>query len=345
MKPIRVLVADDSATVRRILMTLLAEEPGVTIVGEAHDGKMAVEMAKALVPDVLTVDIEMPELCGLDVIDRVMSEAPTRILVVASVSDHAQVDLSFRAIERGALEVIAKPRGKTSELAEWGERIRESVRLMAEVPIVRRWVRPSPGLFPSGVGEVADVVGIGASTGGPPALSSIFAALPKAYPLPILVAQHVAPGFARGLAQWLANVTPLTVAVAQDGARMTPGTIYLPPDGCDLGVARAGVLAVVPSASLHSPSANFLLRGLARTYEARAAGVLLTGMGDDGALGLRAMRDAGGTTIAQDEASSVVHGMPHAAIALGAARHVASPPAIAALLRGLALAPAPRISR
>jgi len=190
---------------------------------------------------------------------------------------------------------------------------------MAEVPVVRR-AGPETGPAPSllrGSGRV-DIIAIAASTGGPNALVTILAAMPASTPVPILIAQHMAPGFMKGFARWLEQVTSMKVAMSRTGDSCLAGHIYLPPDAHDHAVDRRGILTVSPSAELHCPSADRMLFSVASAYGDRAAGVVLTGMGDDGARGLLAIREANGVTMAQDEATSVVYGMPQAAFQMGA---------------------------
>ncbi len=302
-RPIRVLVADDSTTLRTALVALLSEDPSLAIVGQAADGVEAVEKARALRPDVITMDVNMPRLDGLGATAAIMAEAPSRVLVITSVRQHRQLELSFKAMAAGALELIAKPEGGPEEMRRWAHRVAESVRLMAEVPVVRR-----------------HLVGMAASTGGPPALAHVLGALPRDLPVPLLLAQHIATGFSAGLVRWFASVCSLRVVIAQDGDLPVPGTVYLPPDGCDLELGREGRIHAPRSSGLHCPSGNKLLASLARVYGSRAAGFVLTGMGDDGAQGLLELKKAGGATYAQDEQTSVVFGMPQAAHACGAAR-------------------------
>ena len=320
--PIRVLIADDSATMRTALAELLREEKRISVVGQARDGLEAVELARTLKPDVITMDVNMPLLDGLQATATIMAESPARILVVCSVAEEKQLDLSFRAIAAGALELLPKP-SSARELRRWGALIAESVLLMAEVPVVRR-TRKHAALKPNGTrrtaGTAISALGIVASTGGPPAIALVLQSLPKTLPVPILIAQHIAAGFGPGLLRWFSAVSQLPVGIAEDGQRAKEGCVYLAPDGCDLELDAHGALRVPRGASLHTPSGNRLLQSLARGLGTRAGGVVLTGMGDDGALGLLAIRKAGGATLVQDEATSVVFGMPHAAHALGAAQ-------------------------
>jgi two-component system, chemotaxis family, protein-glutamate methylesterase/glutaminase len=335
MKPIRVLVADDSQTMRAALVALLGEERGLQIVGQARDGVEAVQKARALRPDVITMDVNMPRLDGLGATAAIMAESPSRVLMVCQVSEDRQLDLSFRAMAAGALEVLPKPGPGAHELRRFGTRIAEAVRLMAEVPVVRRHrafsFAAGPQAHPAGVGAI----GIVASTGGPPALTVVLRALPADLPAPILIAQHIAAGFTPGLLRWLRDVSEAEVRVAKDREIPAAGVVYLPPDGCDLEIDSEGLVRTPASTGLHVPNGNRLLHSIARVYGPRSVGVILTGMGDDGAQGLLAIRNAGGATYAQDEASCVVFGMPSAARTLGATDNLIPLDGIGPLLAGL----------
>lgn len=315
---IRVLIADDSATLRNALSALLAEFPDISIVAQAKDGIEAVSMAKTLRPDVVTMDVNMPRLDGLGATAAIMADAPARVLVISSVSEHREQELSFRAMAAGALELIAKPSG--GDMRAWGRKVAESIRLMAEVPVVRRQ-RPRAISAPISIGHGdVDVIALVASTGGPPALAQVLGELPRDLCAPLLLAQHIAEGFTAGLVRWFSGASRLSVLMARDGEAPRAGCAYLPPDGCDLETDVGGVLRTPRSRGPHCPSANRLLQSIARVHGARAAGFVLTGMGDDGAQGLLGLRNAGGATFAQDESTSVVYGMPQAALACGAAR-------------------------
>lgn len=320
---IRVLIADDSPTVRGAIAGMLGRDPQLQVVGQAADGVEAVALARSLRPDVITMDVNMPRLDGLAAIERIMAEAPARVLVISSVSEHRQLELSFRAMAAGALEVIAKPR-PGEPMDHWGGKLTQSVRLMAEVPVVRRARSRPPQPAKLQHAGAVDVVGIVASTGGPPALAQVLGALPPDLPVPLLLAQHIAHGFLPGLVRWFQGICALRIHVGSNGELLRPGGVYLPPDGCDIELDASGRLRTPAGSSLHVPSGNRLLHSLARVYGNRAAGFVLTGMGDDGAQGLLALRNAGGATFAQDEHSSVVFGMPEAAQVAGAAREVLS---------------------
>ncbi len=333
--PIRVLIAEDSRIMRDALRALLTVDPEIVVVGEATDGADAVRLAAELAPDVITMDVLMPRLNGLEATQQIMATSPSRILLVCAVGDEGGVDLSFRAMDVGALELVAKPAGQ--DLHVWGAYLRESVKLMAEVPVVRRW-RSGPAMMAESTLPPlfrVGVIGIVASTGGPPALASILSRLPKGLPVSIVVAQHMANGFVGGLHRWLKEVSAIPVHIAEDGMTMGRGTVILAPDGSDLELSVGGTLRVLPSNSPHTPSGDRLLESLARAYRMRALGVVLTGMGDDGTRGLAAIRSQGGRTIAQDEATSVVFGMPKAAAAAGVVDQIVPLSAIPALILDL----------
>lgn len=316
---IRLLIADDSETMRAAIAGLLAEYPEIEVVGQASNGEEAVAMAASLWPDVITMDVQMPRLSGLEAIARIMTESPTRILVVGTVSERQAVDLSFRAVAAGALEMIAKPQPGVERPRDWGKKLVEAVRLMAEVPVVTRGGRSRQGAASwASPATRVDAVGLVASTGGPPVLAQILSALPAGLPVPLLVAQHIAPGFAGGLLRWFSEVSALEVVLARDGQACEPGHVYLPPDGMHLEVSGSGTLKTTPSTGGHCPSGDRLFSSMAARYGQRCAGVLLSGMGDDGAKGLLDIFRAGGVTLGQSEASCVVFGMPQAAGKLGA---------------------------
>lgn len=333
----RVLVADDSATSREVVTALLGQDPRVEVVGAARDGQDAVEQALALRPDVVTMDVAMPRLDGLEATRRIMREAPARIVVVCAVARERAVELGFQAIEAGALEVVAKPTGGEDPRA-WGRRLLETVLLMSEVPVIRRWSVASPSPRPTSPASLApgrrvDVVAIVASTGGPPALATLLGGLPAGFPAPLLVAQHIAVGFEHGLVRWLAQSCPLPVALARDGEACAPSRVVVAPAGADLEVDGEGVLRVRPSAGGACPSGDRLLASVAAAWGPRAAGVVLSGMGEDGARGLAAIRAAGGLTLAQSEATCAVFGMPRAAMDRGAVEVVLDPSGLSQVLR------------
>ena len=319
---IRVLVADDSATFRAILRTVLATAPDLQVVGEACDGEEAVARTLALKPDVVTMDVRMPRLGGLEAIRRIMDRSPTPVLVVSAEVSADEQRLGFEALRAGAVDVVPKPlRSGAGSFELQAEAIRTAVRAVAGTDLSAPRRRAGRARESAARPGWAKAVGIAASTGGPAALARILAALPGEYRLPILVVQHIAPGFEEGLVRWLQGETRLRVALTEDGAPVEPGAVLVARGGRHLAPAGGRVRLVDgPPVRGFRPSASVLFRALAAEHGAGAAGLVLTGMGDDGAAGLLAVRDAGGYTAAQGPATSVVHGMPGAALASGAAR-------------------------
>lgn len=327
----RVLVADDSPTLRQALRALLEEDPRLEVVAEAADGVEAVAAARRVAPDVVTMDVVMPGLDGLRATEEIMAVAPTRIVVVSQLATREQ-DLAFRALAAGAVELLPKPAvERPGDLRRWGLAVREAVALMSEVPVVTRRGALAPAA-PRAAPRALDAVGLVASTGGPQAVVTILAGLPARLPASVLVAQHIASGFVDGMRRWFAESTALEVRVAEDGERPRPGRVYLAPPGRNLRWGRAGALETPPCTDCLCPSGDALLASLAEALGPRACGVVLSGMGEDGARGLLALRRAGGLALAQSAASSVVDGMPAAADALGAPEARLAPAELAALL-------------
>ena len=348
---IRVLIVEDSPTVRLLLKALLESDPDIEVIGVAANGAEGVSMALALKPDLITMDIRMPIMDGFEATRRIMEEHATPIVVVSSSVDDADLMITFNAIQAGALDVIEKPRGLAHHNAdEIRDRLIRTVKLMAEVKVIHHYRPPSPrsdalptrvASSPSFALRQALIVAIGASTGGPAALNTLFKGLPGNFPLPILVVQHMTAGFTAGLVAWLRVESRLPIKLAEHGERVSPGTIYFAPDSRHLEVASLGVLGLsqAPPVSHLRPSATVLFRSVAHCYGPAAIGVLLTGMGDDGAIGLQALHDGGSATIAQDELTSVVYGMPKAAVDLGAAGQILAIGDIAPAILALAQPP------
>jgi two-component system, chemotaxis family, protein-glutamate methylesterase/glutaminase len=331
-EPITVVIVDDSSIVRRVLRRIFESDPAFRIIGEATTGREAVQAAVNLKPRLMTIDVVMPEMDGLEAIEHIMAEAPTRLLVITADSRPDGRDLSFEALSRGALELIPKPTA-WPELTGAGEILALAKRI-APVPVVphvranqrqRKLTRTARGGSPTVVcTQAREVVAIGASTGGPRTLQAIFAALPPSFGAPIVVVQHLADAFAEGFVRWLAAYCSLRVHEVTATTALEPRTIYVALRGGHAVLTPAGTveLSYEPPRGAHRPSVDVLFETAARAYGSRGIGVLLSGMGADGAQGLRAMADAGALTIAQDESSCAVFGMPKAAIELGAAQHV-----------------------
>lgn len=341
---IRIIVAEDSSTARALILEVLTSDPEIQVVGEARTGVEAVELALQLRPDLITMDIEMPLMDGLEAARTIMERIPTPIVVVSSSTNRSESDRSMDAMTAGVLYVIDKPNHPFAEgFDDWGEQLLSAVKAMAHVKVVRRIRRRgepmTPPPLPSGNGEgpSARLVAIGASTGGPAVLTELLRQLPADFPLPILLVQHIARGFAEALASWLRGGCKLRVKVAEHREPLRGGTVYLAPDDVQLGVADGMiVLSAGPKVGPFRPSATYLFDSAARAYGRSLVAVILTGMGTDGVEGLRRVRDLGGKVFAQDEESCVVFGMPREAIRAGIVDHVLDPAGIAGQLRILA---------
>jgi two-component system chemotaxis response regulator CheB len=319
---IRCLIVDDSPTFRLVLKEILAADARFQVVGEAADGREAIELARALHPDVMTLDVHMPGLSGYEVIREVMaSPKPVPILVISAAADTAADQVTFQALSLGAAEVMGKPRASDpARMAREAEALRTTIRVVAGITPITRFTSSSSSLPELEDRPPPQCVGIAASTGGPAALEQVLKKLPADFPAPILVVQHIAEGFTAGFASWLGSCTPLRVKLAEHGELLSAGTVYIAPDNQHLltSLGRVRLSADSPRVRGFRPAATVLFTAMARDYGASGLGIVLTGMGDDGALGLKLMRDRGGHVLAQDEASSVVWGMPRSAVEAGA---------------------------
>jgi len=338
---IRIVLVEDSLTVRALLREIVVGEPGMIVVGEAGNGIEAVELTRTLRPDLVVMDIAMPRMDGFEATRRIMVEVPTPIVIVSARYDVRDVEVSMHALRVGALTAVPKPRGPLSPQFETDAReFVDMLRLMSQVKVVRRWSRERRSTNPPVVNrpEVRPrVVAMAASTGGPAAIHHILSELPAEFPLPILVVQHIAQGFVGGFASWLDAAGPLRVQVASDGEPLAPATVYIAPDDRHLGVAQRSRIALADALPIQGfrPSATHLFASVADQFGRAAVGVILTGMGDDGCAGLAAVRREGGRILVQDEKTSVVFGMPGAALQAGLSDWTLPLPDIAAVLRSL----------
>lgn len=331
-RTIKVLVIDDSATVRAVLCRELPKDPEIEVIGYARDGQEGVEKAATLRPDVVTLDVEMPRLNGLEALERIMAERPVPVVMVSSLT-RAGADATLLALELGAVDFVAKPtaggiasvHAVIEELAVKVKHAR-SARVRRPVGRARANVRaPTPGAQAApGLGWRKRVVVVGASTGGPQALRSVLTSFPADTAVPILVVQHMPPGFTRALAERINGIGPLPAREARPGSRPEPGMILIAPGGFHMVVKKGGAieLSQAPAECGVRPAVNVTMESTAEVYGAQTIGVVLTGMGHDGTRGAGLIRSAGGDVIAEDASTCIVYGMPRSVAEAGYASRV-----------------------
>lgn len=334
---ITVLIVDDSPTARNLLEHILSSDPMIKVIGKAANGQEALEFLEHKIPDVITMDLIMPKMDGFEVTRRILQEKPIPIIIVSSGYNPERIDESFRALEAGALAIIEKPAGISStNYKEMASFLIETVKTMADVKIVtRRHIPLSTNARMKLLAEASSdtvwehyheiqAVGIGTSLGGPQTLYKIFSSLSKNFPVPIYVVQHISHGFVDGFVEWLNGASKLPVHVAKDRCHALPGHIYIAPDACHMEIKKGNIIHLVKEPPEHSvqPSVSRLFHSLADTFGPNCIGVILTGMGRDGADELLYMKSKGAYTIAQSEASCIMFGMPQEAIRLGAVKSI-----------------------
>jgi two-component system chemotaxis response regulator CheB len=323
---IRVVLADDSLVVRAVLKGIFQAAGDIAVVGEAENGRQAVVLTEQLKPDLVIMDIMMPIMDGLTAIEEIMARFPTPILVLSATKDEREVKHAFTAIKKGALDVMEKPHlPGLSYGNSFGVQLLEKTRTLAWVRVIRRWPTKADEVelktgCPTGI---RTVLGIGASTGGPKAVMSIMKGLPADLKATVFIVQHIASGFARGFAQWLDRDSGHKVLLAGDGQGYGEGDVFVAPNDCHM-ILEKGRIRLVKDEPVNCcrPSIDVFFTSLAQEEGDRVVGVLLTGMGKDGALGLSRIKERGGFTLVQDEKSCIVFGMPKAAIALDAADEI-----------------------
>lgn len=341
---VRVLIVDDSRVTQEFLKHVFSYDPSIEVVGFAGDGSEVLELINNKHPDVITMDIHMHRVNGYDATRLIMENAPTPIVVVSESINVKEETFLFKALEAGALAVVARPSGiGSSEHAAGVRELIRTVKMMSEIKLVRRLAKPpiknttEPNyIFLTPNPRKIELIAIGASTGGPPVLLKILSLLPPDLPVPVLIVQHISPGFVESFTNWLSRASQFPLHIAEHGQQTKPGHGYVAPDGFHMGIGsdKKIELSNHPPENGLRPSVDHLFRS-AQKFGTRAVGVLLTGMGKDGAAELKAMKDAGAFTIAQDEDSSVVFGMPGEAVKIGAASCVLAPEEIGNLLNKL----------
>lgn len=355
-RKLRVLVVEDSLTVRRRLCDALGADPGLEVVGEADNGQRGIELCLALRPDVVTLDMDLPIMSGLSATEYIMAHCPTPILIVSASTNRGELFKTYDALSAGAVDVLEKPRGDASDDG-WDARFCAAVKLVARIKVITHprarlrlpahsYSQAPPAVPPASpapttpAGAAPTVVALGASTGGPSALVSVIKDIPPQLPVTLLVVLHIDEPFGSAFAEWLGDQTSRPVRFALGGEPLHgPGQqrVVMAPPGRHL-IAESGKLRLHDGPDRHScrPSIDVLFESLAREAGSRCAAALLTGMGRDGAAGLLEIRRAGGLTVAQDELTSVVYGMPREAALLGAAAHVLPLPQIGRFLAAAA---------
>jgi two-component system chemotaxis response regulator CheB len=324
--PVRVMIVEDSLVMRRLLAHIVSRDPRLALAAAVASAEEALQELPRVRPDVISMDIRLPGMDGLEATRRIMAEHPTPIVVIAGSVKDESFDISMNALRAGALSVVEKPVGiETGGHEQIAETICTQLYIMSQVPVIRQRAslapRPRPALAeaPPRFSLAPAVLAIAASTGGPPALAQVLGALPPDFPLPVLLVQHMGAAFMEGFASWLDGLVPLPVRLAQEGEVPRPGHVYVAPGDRHLLLSPQNTLRLSLEKPIASqrPSATLLFRSVAIAAGAQALGVLLTGMGEDGAIGLAEMRQAGGYTITEHESTAVVYGMPAAAVRLG----------------------------
>lgn len=341
---VRVLIVEDSAVERELLVKVLSSDKDIQIVGIVGDGEAAIRAVEQLKPDVVTMDIVMPKVNGIEATRYIMQNTPTPIIIVTNSYVGEETYKTFKAIEAGALAVVKKPVGMGNpNHKKEADTLISYLKLMSEIKVIRRFKsvplsKAEQPMTTKVQWKIEDVriVAIGASTGGPAVLEKILAGLPKDFPLPIVIVQHMTPGFIGSFIKWLEIATGFCVRVAEDGEHLRPSVAYFAPDDFHMTVNnnRIHLIKDLPDKGLR-PSVSHLFKSIAQQYGKNAIGIILTGMGDDGANEMKLMRDAGAMTIAQDANSSVVYGMPGETVKLGGAELILSPEGIIETIRKL----------
>lgn len=343
---IKVLVVDDSPTVQDLMKYILTSDKDIEVIGNVNNGIEALKFLEKMKPDVITMDINMPYMNGFETTQRIMETSPVPIIIVTSLFDSTDVERTFQAIQAGAVSVIEKPVSiRNQNYKDICKNIINNVKLMSEIKVIKRKFYSSKssikliGMEAKVNKDIDDkkVVAIGVSTGGPPILKKIFSKLTESIRVPILVVQHITPGFINGLVDWLSQETKIPIHIAYNGQSILPGHIYFAPDEHHMEVTYNGKIVLNKQEKTNGlrPTVSHLFNSVANAYGKNSIGILLSGMGKDGVEELKLLKEKGAITIAQDKESSVVYGMPGEAVKINAATYILSPEKIAELLNQL----------
>ncbi len=341
---IRAVVVDDSSTMRELLASILKNAEGIEVVGIGANGEEGVHLTQRLRPDIITLDMRMPGMNGLEATRQIMRDLPTPIVIISGSMMPDDINMTFEALKAGALAVVNKPGMADPEACE---RIIQTVRQMAGISVVHYWNRQShlsmewcEGAVPSPLPPLpfsSQIIGITAATGGPPALAALLTPLPADFPLPIVVLQRLPPGYSIGMMDWLRKQTTLHIEIASHGDALRPGTVFLAPDDYHIQITRQGIIELSKTPPDHGwrPSANYLFRSLAQTYGPGALSIVLSGLGDDGLAGLETISLMGGLILVQEESSCVATELPHAVLTRGITAHALNLDQLSAVLKQL----------
>ncbi|MEM1282395.1 MAG: chemotaxis-specific protein-glutamate methyltransferase CheB [Chlamydiota bacterium] len=327
---VQVLIVEDSPSVQLLLKKIITEDPHMNVCGVVSDGKEAVEFIQRNSPDVITMDIMMPKMNGIDATKMIMMENPTPIVVISAKYSKEDVKTGFEAIEAGAVSILEKPPGmKDPSFQMIAANIRKTVRSVAGIKVMTRRPhlmkdREAPKLFPRA--SRIEAIAIGCSLGGPQALQNVLENLPDSFPIPIFVVQHIADGFGEGFIEWMDKSVPLNVITPSEGEAPKGGYVYIAPDDKHMIVTKQQKISIVDSAPVSGlkPSVSLLFSSFSQSYGENALGILLTGMGADGSKELLSMHQQGAVTIAQNEETCIAYGMPGSAVKIGAVKHILS---------------------
>lgn len=338
---IKVLVVDDSPTIREIMKDILTSDKDIEVIGAVSNGEEAIRFMEKNKPDIITMDIDMPKMNGFEATRKIMETTPVPIVVITALFNSKDIDRTFQAMEAGAVSVIEKPTAITDgDFDKASQNIVHMIKLMSEIKVIKRktiYKNKKTGSLENYKGKNTlssiKIAAIGVSTGGPPVLQRIFSKLPSNIKIPILVVQHITPGFIEGLVDWLSGVTEYPIHIAVHGEKVLPGHIYFAPDGFHMEIRSDGKIFLNGAEKENGlrPAVSFLFRSIARYYGKNSIGILLTGMGKDGAEELKLLKDIGAITVAQDKETSIVYGMPGEAVKLDAATYILPPEKIAEL--------------